>query len=310
MRVASSLSLRAVFLALLACASHSASAAAVLSGPLTSTNGNYSISWSVTCGTGGTFYLYQDTIVVYTGCGTTKAFSNEPNGSHVYHLEKCTTRFGETTCVGGPWGGVYDPFYITIRRDGFGNIQPEPAMVAPTQYGVVPYTTDVSDNGIPQADIPIAALPGVSAETTPRLAIDFDARSSALQKENKWNYDVLGYGWSLSGLSTIRRCEQRITSAPALNFTNTDRLCLDGELLVLKSGTYWADLAEYRTERESFSKIVANGAGLNQSFTVYTEDGLTLRYGQTSASRVMAGGNMWSGTPVINEWALTSVEDQ
>ncbi len=62
-----------------------------------------------------------------------------------------------------------------------------------------------------------------------------------------------------------------------------DRYCMDGQRLVLVSGTYGAAGSEYRTELDSFSRIVASGTAGNgvASFTVQTKAGLTMEYGNT-----------------------------
>jgi hypothetical protein len=69
-------------------------------------------------------------------------------------------------------------------------------------------------------------------------------------------------GWSVQGLSAITRCPQALAqddNRSAATFTDTDRLCLDRKRLALRPGTgaYGADGSEYRTEINSFSKIVA-----------------------------------------------------
>jgi hypothetical protein len=45
----------------------------------------------------------------------------------------------------------------------------------------------------------------------------------------------------------------------SINYDANDRFCLDGQRLVAISGTYGADGTEYRTEIESFSKVISRG---------------------------------------------------
>lgn len=75
---------------------------------------------------------------------------------------------------------------------------------------------------------------------------------------------VLGRGWSLIGISAIRRC----SSTPAhgesafngVRLATSDRLCMGGERLILTTdGDYWADGASYRTERDSQQTITRVG---------------------------------------------------
>jgi RHS repeat-associated protein len=279
--------------------------AQTLTGPITSSTGYYTISWSLTCPSGNFFNLYENTSTVYSmGCATSMPFNAKPAGSYTYHIERCKWLFNELICTGGPYDTTYNPHTVTVVLNGSNNVSAEPPILSATQHGPVPYIADTSSQDLVTIEVPIETLPGVTRETTPRLSVAFNSRRAALEREHKWSTALLGYGWYIDGLSSIRRCEQRIASAPALNFTSTDRLCVDGELLVLAAGTYWAAGSEYRTERETFSKIVAQGSGTSQWFEVYTEDGRKLRYGPTTGSRIAVGG-----TTVLYEWALADVED-
>ncbi len=81
--------------------------------------------------------------------------------------------------------------------------------------------------------------------------------------------------------------------ADAVDFDDNDRFCLDGQrLLTVAGATYGAVGAEYRTELQSFQKVVANGgtAGDPASFAVYTKSGQILEYGTSTDSRVEAQG--------------------
>ncbi len=98
------------------------------------------------------------------------------------------------------------------------------------------------------------------------------------------------------------RAQQLLAAAPApwridnfrggVNFDMNDRYCMDGQRLILVSGTYGVAGSEYRTELDSFSKIVASGTAGNgvASFTVQTKAGLTMEYGNTADSRIEAQG--------------------
>ena len=74
--------------------------------------------------------------------------------------------------------------------------------------------------------------------------------------------------------------------------TRPDRYCLDGQRLVAISGTYGADGAEYRTEADTFVKVVSRGtAGSGpERFEVWTKSGQKMDYGNTADSRVEAVG--------------------
>jgi YD repeat-containing protein len=70
-------------------------APASISGPATSTTGNYSISWASS--TGATRYELWETLTggsaikVYDGANTSKSFSNKPDGVYKYQAKACNT---------------------------------------------------------------------------------------------------------------------------------------------------------------------------------------------------------------------------
>lgn len=158
----------------------------------------------------------------------------------------------------------------------------------------------VSPAGAATIKIPIDVAPGVVA-LQPNIAIAYSSQAGD---------GILGLGWSLTGMSFIARCPQSITSdgaKSAINYTASDRFCLDGERLTLVSGTYGGNGSEYRLEIEKFKKINSYGvAGTGPaSFTVKTRDGLLLEYGGTTDSRIEA-----SGKTSIRVWALNKITDE
>ena len=69
----------------------------------------------------------------------------------------------------------------------------------------------------------------------------------------------------IGGVSAVRRCVQN-TAAEDLGLNSRDALCLDGEPLVLTSGTHMVACAEYRTSRERFVRVWAKIASGNLWF--------------------------------------------
>ena len=102
----------------------------------------------------------------------------------------------------------------------------------------------------------------------------------------------LGVGWALDGFSAVHRCPKTLADdgvvAP-IRYDANDSLCIDGERLMLVSGTYGTHGAEYRTRRDRYAKIVqyrtlqedthcgADGWGV--VFEVRTKDGRIHTYG-------------------------------
>ncbi|MCA1779197.1 MAG: hypothetical protein LC637_07415, partial [Xanthomonadaceae bacterium] len=125
-------------------------------------------------------------------------------------------------------------------------------------------------------------VPPGRAGMQPALAIGYNSRAGN---------GKLGMGFSLNGLSQIHRCPATVAQDGAgvgIRFADTDRLCLDGQRLVVVSGNYWGAGSEYRTEIESFVRVRMNGSGIdgnNISFTLRDKDGNERLYGQTQASR-------------------------
>lgn len=157
----------------------------------------------------------------------------------------------------------------------------------------------VSETGAATYSIPIGVPPGV-AGIEPKLALNYNSQAGN---------GLLGMGWSLSGLSGVTRCPRTYAqdgSRGATNFDANDRFCLDGQRLIAISGAYGANGTEYRTELESFSKIVSYGtAGSGPAyFVVKSKAGLTMEYGNTADSRVEA-----QGKASVRLWAINRVTD-
>lgn len=157
----------------------------------------------------------------------------------------------------------------------------------------------VSESGATTYSVPIQAPPGTGG-IEPKLALSYNSQAGN---------GLLGVGWSLSGLSAVTRCPRTIAQDGAkggINFDANDRFCLDGQRLVAISGAYGADGTEYRTERESFSKVISYGsAGSGPAwFMVWTKAGHILEYGNTADSRIEA-----QGKSSARVWAINKISD-
>ena len=168
-----------------------------------------------------------------------------------------------------------------------------------TVAGTTPGQFSVNESGAATYRIPIQVPPGV-AGMEPKLELAYNSQGGN---------GLLGMGWSLSGLSTISRCPRTMAldgARGSVNFDMNDRYCMDGQRLILVSGTYGTAGSEYRTELDSFSKIVASGTAGNgvASFTVQTKAGLTMEYGNTADSRIEA-----QGKTSVRVWAVNKISD-
>ena len=118
-------------------------------------------------------------------------------------------------------------------------------------------------------------------------------------------------GWSLSATSGIHRCPKTVAQdgvSLGVQFEATDRLCLDGQRLIRitppSTGEYWSTGSEYRTEIDSFVKVVLNGGGSGSNhanntiwFTAYGKNNVTRTYAKPAAT-------------LVSSWMISEEVDQ
>jgi len=172
---------------------------------------------------------------------------------------------------------------------------------AAASYGRTPGAFSVSSGGSATYAIPLWTPPGI-ANLQQSLSLNYSSGGGN---------GLLGVGWSISGQSSIRRCnytfaQDSANASPQLN--STDRLCLDGNRLRIVSGTYGADGSTYQTEVATFVTVTAHGSAGNGPayFTAQGPDGLTYEYGHTTDSAIAAGGGVVAS---IRTWALDKISD-
>lgn len=150
--------------------------------------------------------------------------------------------------------------------------------------GVTNGSLDVSLTGSATYTIPVTMPPGING-VQPKVSLVYSSQAGN---------GIAGWGWNITGLSTISR------TAPTkfhdgngypINFDANDRFALDGQRLRLKSGTYGADGAEYETEGYSQLKITSHGVspyGASYGpayFKVSYPDGSVAFYGNSDNCR-------------------------
>src|SRR5581483_3411065 len=167
---------------------------------------------------------------------------------------------------------------------------PANALISPTApVGATPGSFAVSPSGAATYTIPIVVAPGTNG-MQPNLALVYNSQAGN---------GLLGIGWALSGLSVIHRCGATMEIdgfKGGVNYDNNDKFCLDGERLI-KINTN-----EYRTEHESFQRIIASDGTTNPaSFTVIEKNGTTREY----AVPIEAAGN----SSIRRLWALSKIKD-
>ena len=176
---------------------------------------------------------------------------------------------------------------------------PKATVPALAQAMAVPGEVSVNATGAATYSVPIAVPPG-TAGMVPSLSLTYNSQAGN---------GVVGMGFTLEGLAAIGRCPQTVAQDGvhgAVNFDANDRFCLDGQRLMVISGTYGADGSEYRTEIESFAKVIAHGsAGSGPAwFEVRTKSGQVMEFGNSADSRVLALGKAEART-----WSVNKVSD-
>jgi len=170
-----------------------------------------------------------------------------------------------------------------------------PPMTTPGQFGV-------SATGAASYTIPIIVPPG-TAGLAPSLSLNYSSQSGN---------GILGFGWSLGGLPAMTRCPQTYAqdgTHVGVNYNGGDRFCLDGQrlLFISTTGNYGDNGTEYRTEIESYSRIILHtqsGVTGPAWFEVHTKSGQIIELGNSTDSRVLA-----SGTSVARVWAASKISD-
>jgi RHS repeat-associated protein len=174
----------------------------------------------------------------------------------------------------------------------------------------------VDEAGNATYSVPIQVPPG-TAGMAPKLALSYNSRLPD---------GIMGPGWTIEGASQITRCRQTRESgdfantsipdgnAPPVNYTSTDRFCLDGVRLLLTSGTYGADTSTYSPETDPTTRVTATvlaGTVGPSAFKVQRKDGTTSTYGYLNTSpdpKALITASLNSQTVAVS-WNLARVQD-
>ncbi len=171
----------------------------------------------------------------------------------------------------------------------------------PVDESVIIWEGDLSINGgaINYA-FPIALPPGRKG-VRPSLSASYSSQSG---------YGNLGFGWSISSGGSISRCQKIFAidgESRPVNFDNSDALCLNGQRLILVSGSYGQSGAVYATETYDGSKVTQKGGAFSSSsayFEVETKTNQLLVFGQSAGAVLTPTG---AGSPL--SWKQSKQED-
>lgn len=176
-----------------------------------------------------------------------------------------------------------DGSYPNSFTEDFHNSTPTTNRSSPG-IGETPGHLSVSLTGAAQYDIPIA-VPSGSNGIAPEISLSYNSQVGN---------GIAGYGWNINGISSITRIPStkfHDNEINEVNFNSFDRFALDGQRLILKTGIYGANGAEYETEKFSNLKIVSYGTSSFGSsygpayFVVHYPDGSIAHFGNSNDSR-------------------------
>lgn len=131
------------------------------------------------------------------------------------------------------------------------SIVSSPAMA--TLPGSTGGSLTVDNSGAARYEVPILVPPGTKG-IEPELSLVYSGRGGN---------GTLGVGWSLKGLSSIDRCPAGLKTdkgyTGGVHHDATDDFCLGNQRLIAIAGVYGDEGTEYRTEVESYAKIISHG---------------------------------------------------
>ena len=143
---------------------------------------------------------------------------------------------------------------------------------------------EVNGAGQLQFTLPIALPPGVKS-VAPQVNLVYTSGAGN---------GIAGYGWNLSGITSIARVGKNIDKdgkTEGISLTYNDYYSFNGQRLILKSGEYGKDGSEYVTEKFSNVKIKAKGSLSGKTWKgpeyweITFEDGSQAWYGNAAESR-------------------------
>lgn len=287
--------------------------------PESSEFGDYDIRWSAS-GTVTSYHLEQECMGGVSVCGL-DGFHNIPlstatatayfargqvQGLYRYRIQACNN----SEC--SSW--VTSDYIAVHNLEG---ISPAVSVLPATSPGSSPYAASVNRFGDGIISVPFKIAPGVNG-LEPNIGLIYSDGRRRTRISETLPEDILGYGWRLSGFSEIRRCVTNQPSGARIELDGSDSLCLDGEPLVLisGSGTHLSDGALYRTLRDSFQLIQFHDEsnrfdGEVNWFSVLLPSGEVREYGRTRNSRLntFRVGQVFGGPSATFGWSITKSTD-
>ena len=151
------------------------------------------------------------------------------------------------------------------------------------------------------------------------IPIDLPKGINGMQPNVSINYNnqggngLLGWCWDLSAFSSITRTGQTLYhdgQMTGVDFTKNDRFLLDGQRLIVVSGSYGEMLSEYKTENDCMSAVclLPDPQLPNKSyFLVVDRSGNILEYKETLVSPDESKEIMWMLSKVTDRYGNSMV---
>ncbi|WP_288454728.1 polymorphic toxin-type HINT domain-containing protein [uncultured Acinetobacter sp.] len=199
------------------------------------------------------------------------------------------------------------------------------AIAAETEIaGSLKGDANVSSQGVLSYGIPVS-IPNSLNGFVPKLTLNYNGQSSD---------GVMGIGWSISGLSTISRCQsgdiepsRNMTIAEIVNYEASkfnegkqafelSNFCLDGKKLILTDSGSNNSQVEFHVENDEFSRVTLKlyQNGTIEKFIVTQKNGTIQEYAKTLKINEKKSSGQYvnkvvNGKELIYLWALTSSSD-
>ena len=279
--------------------------------PANDNDGAYDVTWDGVAG--ATRYELQRRVgggswtTIQNSSALSKSESGLGGGTYDYQLRSCTA----VEC------SAYSPISSTAvtapaapAAEVSPHVEPTPsansaAVLETDSVGTTAGSFRVDESGSATYSIPIATAAG-TAGVAPQLSLNYSSQGGN---------GLMGLGWNIGGLSGISRSRQTLQQdgqAAPITWGAEDRFALDGQRLILVSGTYGDPNSEYRTEIDSFAKIFArggtSGAGNPDYWEVQRKDGSTSYYGDVPAGAYTDARQSNSAGQVLT-WGLKRFDD-
>lgn len=153
----------------------------------------------------------------------------------------------------------------------------------------------ISSSGTAVYTLPIATPPSIKS-VAPIINLTYNSGVRG---------GIAGQGWSINSISTISRIATRRDIdgfVDGVDFDDNDKLALDGQRLLIKTGTYWASGSTYETEYKSNTRIELKIEGTTVYFIVTSPDGSRSWYGSK-------GSGSLQNSVSLNSWYIVHYED-